>query len=98
MAHKPIFSVATTTAPGTVDDISKIIYSVTKISLNGQAAYLKLGFGKKVLPRRVGPPRALQPITNCAQKIQTQLHQFKEEGTVKLYINNSMRWRIAVRQ
>jgi len=47
MAHKPIFSVAITTAPGAVDGIPKVIYSVTKISPNGQAAYLKLGLGKK---------------------------------------------------
>ena len=47
MAHKPIFSVAITPVPGTIDDIPNIIDSVTKISLNGQAAYLKLGLGKK---------------------------------------------------
>ena len=47
MAHKPIFSVVITPAPGTVDDIPKIIYSVTNILLNGQAAYLKLSVGKK---------------------------------------------------
>ena len=99
MAHKPIFSVAITRVPGTIDDIPNIIDSVTKISLNGQAAYLKLGLGKKS-PTPKGRT-AKSTSTNyklCIKKLHTQLHQFKEEGTVKLYISNSMRWRIAVRQ
>ena len=47
MAHKPIFSVATTTAPGTVDGTPKVIYNVTRIVPNGQIAYRQLRLGKK---------------------------------------------------
>ena len=81
MAHKPIFSVAITPVPGTVDHTPKIIYSVTKISLNGQAAYLNLGLGKKS-PTPKGRT-AKSTSTNyklCIKQLHIQLHQFKEGG------------------
>ena len=99
MAHKPIFSVVTTTTPGTVNGTPKVIYSVTRIVPTGQTAYRKLGLGKKS-PTPKGRT-AKSTSTNyklCIKKYRLNYTNLRRRGTVKLYRNNSMSWRIAVRQ